>query len=1534
LYNKLLAGKMSKKPKLKTAARLYLLSAVIFLITAGCTPDPFFVPVAFIDGVPETGTAGIPLTLTGTVNPAFASNTTINWLIDDAGTTGAALDGNILNTLTEGTVELRAIVPNGIAEGMEYTQYFSIVFTKGEYDAIFYSIPEMKAWLDEQPNNNENKPYKIKLIVSDLIGSSDNGFYDQPGSAGNALFTNPNKYVSLDLSGSTFTEIGNYAFDTCTNLTNITISDNVTRIGRNAFTGTTWLNNQPNGVVYAGKVAYIYKGTMPANTDITLLNGTKGVAVDAFSGNANLTGIIIPNSVTNIGEQAFYNCANLTGIIIPNSVTNIGEQAFYNCANLTSVTFERDDTNLNSAFLGDLRDKYTATPGGGIGTYTTTALVNNSSVWTKHAYVPVTGVTLYPNSLPVTVGDNATLNLAITPDNATNQNVTWSSSDTSVATVDNDGNVTALTPGTATITVTTADGGKTAQCAVTVKAAVAKEARIDTTEYDTLTEAISAAANGSLTNPTVIVILRNIAATRNSTNDYAYSIPKDKYIKLTVESGENRTITASAGNFTLFYMNNLSSALTLEGNGTGTLTLDGGKAAAESNRHGVYVSGDPSFTMNNGVIITGFKNTGNGGGVYANGRFTMNGGEISDNTANNYGGGVYHVGGLSNMSGGKILNNTATNNGGGVFVNGGTFTLSGGSIGETAANKNSATNGGGVYIGGGTFEMKGGKISYNTASTNGGGVNNSNGTFNMSSGIISGNTAKTYGGGVYSNYIFSMISGEISSNETTGGGSSHGGGVYITSTSSNFSMDGGQISSNKATGYGGGVYVAVDGKFTMDNNSKISGNQAISGGGVFVNTAASTFTMKNGEISGNTTTNSGGGVYLNNGTLKLSGGGISSNTVTGSGSSGGGVYLANNGKLEMEGGTIGGASGSENSATNGGGVYVDSGTFEMKGGKILGNTANTNGGGVSNNGTFTMSDGEISDNKTTGTNNGGGGVYNSKNFTIKDNGKILRNTAPNGGGVYATGGSENNFTMDGGEISSNNATASLGGGGGVYVLSSGTKFAMSGGKISGNTASNNGGGVFVSNGTKFAMSGGYVYGTDGNTYYPSGTPNTAATTNNSASIYVAGAAQYDGAYAGGVYTSDNMIPTTNDTIPPSITSTFLQNKINNASAGSTISLPSGNFTADKTITINKEITIDTLSNNVTLSRPNAMIYDNDYLFNIISGGKLTLTASAGGELVLMTSNSVGNYSKTSHIYVNTGGTLILKTGVKITAPSSSNSYNLSGVIVDGGIFNMSGGEISKIGRQSGVIVDSGGKFNMSGGIIKECAGNNGSYAGGVTVCSGNFTMSGNAEISGNYAGSSSSYGGGGIRVQNAGIFSMTGGVIKNNWTTSDSKFGGGVLVENGGTFTKTGGIIYGMNATTTVWNRITENPSPTNSYAGQGYAVYCQNGHKVRDNTADTTDSMDSTTTGTSGGWNVPLTAGAVTISSTDSKVGTPLTASITTTPDGSGQIVYLWKNNSYIESRTTTSTYTPTSSGNYTVTVFRADNSGSVTSSAITITY
>ena len=109
--------------------------------------------------------------------------------------------------------------------------------------------------------------------------------------------------------------------------------------------------------------------------------------------------------------------------------------------------------------------------------------------------VAVTGVSLNKSSMTLTEGGSETLTATVAPSNATNTGVSWSSSNTGVATV-NGGQVTAVKAGTATITVTTADGNKTATCSVTVEA---KKVAVTGVKLDSETLELTEGETGTLT---------------------------------------------------------------------------------------------------------------------------------------------------------------------------------------------------------------------------------------------------------------------------------------------------------------------------------------------------------------------------------------------------------------------------------------------------------------------------------------------------------------------------------------------------------------------------------------------------------------------------------------------------------------------------------------------------------------------------------------------------------------------------------------------------------------------------------------------------------------------------------------------------------------------------------------------------------------------------------------------------------------------------------------------------------------------------
>ena len=100
-------------------------------------------------------------------------------------------------------------------------------------------------------------------------------------------------------------------------------------------------------------------------------------------------------------------------------------------------------------------------------------IVTLSSVGCKDdepTIISVEGVSINKISVSLLEGDSEKLSATVSPSNAPNLAVYWSSSDIKVVSVDGQGNITALAPGTAVVTVTTVDGGKTATCQVTVEA--------------------------------------------------------------------------------------------------------------------------------------------------------------------------------------------------------------------------------------------------------------------------------------------------------------------------------------------------------------------------------------------------------------------------------------------------------------------------------------------------------------------------------------------------------------------------------------------------------------------------------------------------------------------------------------------------------------------------------------------------------------------------------------------------------------------------------------------------------------------------------------------------------------------------------------------------------------------------------------------------------------------------------------------------------------------------------------------------------
>ena len=333
-------------------------------------------------------------------------------------------------------------------------------------------------------------------------------------------FMNCSSLKEIKLPASLKT-IDSYAFKG-SGLTEIIIPDGVTSIGSNAFQNCTSLASVqiPNSVTSLG--TYIFDGCSSL-TDVTLGKGLTSIPSYMFSNCESLKNIKIPYNVATIGSYAFLNDTAFTEITIPRKTTDINSNAFSypgklniygisgtyaeTFANENNIKFTNREVNASKVELNESQitlnkgdtynlimsvtpddftdavtwkstdtDVVTVTETGvikavGTGTATIKLTVGNVSTSCRITVLqPVTSILLDRSSLSLDSADNYQLSAYIYPSTASNKNVVWESSDPSVATIDDNGMVTALKKGTTKITVKATDGSNvTGSCTVTVR---------------------------------------------------------------------------------------------------------------------------------------------------------------------------------------------------------------------------------------------------------------------------------------------------------------------------------------------------------------------------------------------------------------------------------------------------------------------------------------------------------------------------------------------------------------------------------------------------------------------------------------------------------------------------------------------------------------------------------------------------------------------------------------------------------------------------------------------------------------------------------------------------------------------------------------------------------------------------------------------------------------------------------------------------------------------------------------------------------
>ena len=320
---------------------------------------------------------------------------------------------------------------------------------------------------------------------------------DSVKSIGYGVFSDCSALSTVMIPGTVKT-IGSEAFRNCDALTTVTIPDSVTSYGSQMFYDCDAL------------------------TTVKLGSGMKTIPESMFEHCDALESLSIPRCVTSVGNNAFKDCTKFTSVTIPRSVTSISASAFsypkiltiYGVAGTYAETFAKENSiqfvdqqvkataasldqtelTINKGATAQLNlsvtpenftdtvtwkstDEKVATISDsgevkavGAGTATIKVVVGDISATCQVTVLqPVTGIRLNKSSLTMDALDTFQMTASVYPDSANDKRITWSSSDPAIASVDENGLVTALKKGTATITAAAMDGsGVKSTCKVTV----------------------------------------------------------------------------------------------------------------------------------------------------------------------------------------------------------------------------------------------------------------------------------------------------------------------------------------------------------------------------------------------------------------------------------------------------------------------------------------------------------------------------------------------------------------------------------------------------------------------------------------------------------------------------------------------------------------------------------------------------------------------------------------------------------------------------------------------------------------------------------------------------------------------------------------------------------------------------------------------------------------------------------------------------------------------------------------------------------
>lgn len=342
----------------------------------------------------------------------------------------------------------------------------------GAFASCGFSVVEIADGVKEI---GENAFYSSSTLNSVKIGKSVTSIERQAFSQCPAL-------TSVTL-GENLKFIKTSAFENCTALSNIVLPSSLQVIDSRAFYNTALVSvSVPSSVVNIGEDAfesYALKeikvdeaNTVYSDIDGVLCSKTKTVLF-RYPNSKGKT-YTVPNTIKKIYDHAFSNCRDLETVVFPASVISFESEIFWGNSNLKSITFlNPEPVNLVSSFRLD-KDVFILVPKQSVNRYRNTYRWNEMNI--KAIGSIAENITMGAAELTLEVGSESQLQCTVSPETAENKTVTWNTTDANVVTVDEMGNLIAVSEGEAVVSATTNDGTNlVANCKIKVVGAKATD---------------------------------------------------------------------------------------------------------------------------------------------------------------------------------------------------------------------------------------------------------------------------------------------------------------------------------------------------------------------------------------------------------------------------------------------------------------------------------------------------------------------------------------------------------------------------------------------------------------------------------------------------------------------------------------------------------------------------------------------------------------------------------------------------------------------------------------------------------------------------------------------------------------------------------------------------------------------------------------------------------------------------------------------------------------------------------------------------